>query len=534
MKTTRYQRSRITATATALAILLLIITTTSGTTISAPPKLPVKVSTSTDSSLSKDTRLKLLKLDEAKVSLQAARDLYNDKKKDAETMQELYKQDVVTGKEASDAETELIEADRKLSLAKIDLAKTALSFLQESTHISILDAYQYIDIENRRHMALTITNDSDLDLAMMGMRDGVPEAGIKKQNVPGLLTIDDLYISIKSGSTAIGDPFEIKVSKLPLNATKTLDFKLDNEAEEVSVILKYQNREETRNIFLVKKSTEDIVRVSALQFAQEGQLGSQVSYAIDLERLAETEATFTLEAFNLPGKFRYKFTDKSTQLSRVKFSQGVTKQAITLQVNVPDTLPDSDLKKPISFYAVVGTEGAIAALRAQSRGGYVTEQQMTALKIGFERVELTPRGTGKFESNFSTLYYEIKVGDPISTKMTVKNTGSVDLNDIRFNIEAPYEWKVTLDPEEIESLSPRKEIDVKVTITPPANVEVGAYEVKIEGETDYEGTSVKSSQKDIRIQVSGKTNLTGNLIIVISLILGVVILAVITVKLSRR
>lgn len=486
--------------------------------------------------ISKETQLKLLRLEEAKLSLQTEEDLYEDAQRNYQDLKELYELDVVKGKEVSDAEAEMKNSERKLKQAKIDLAKTALLFLQDATHISIKDAYQYIDEENNRHMAISLINDSDLTLAKIGLGDGLPEAGIKKEDVPGLLTIENLYVSIKVGTTVIGDPFEIKVKKLPLNNTVDLDFKLNSNADEVSVILKYHNQEDIRNIHLVKKSTVDIVRVSSLQFAQEGQLGNWVDYGIDLERLAENEKTFTLAVVNLPDKYKYKFTDKGNQLSRVKFSQGNTKYSLTLKVNVPDTLAAKELKKPVSFYAVVGEEEAINTVKdfEADNPGAVQEEGLDALKIGYERLELTPRGTGKFEVAFNTLYYEIKEGDGIDTKMTIKNTGTVKLTNIRFEKELPYEWKMDLNPEEIEEIEPRKEQEVLVNIIPPEDVEVGEYEIRLEGNTEYEGSTVKSDQKSLSVKVEAKTNLKGPIIGFAALVLFLLIVAVLLIRLSRR
>ncbi|HOO56685.1 MAG TPA: NEW3 domain-containing protein [bacterium] len=484
--------------------------------------------------LSKETQLKLLKLEEAKVSLKTAQDMYEDALKDLKDMEELYQEDVVTGKEVSEAETDQKDTSRNLELAKIDLAKTALNFLQDVTHISIVDAYQYIDADNNRHMAIELLNDSDLDLALIGLGEGVPEANIKSEDVPGLLTIENLFVSVRSGSTNIGDPFEIKVNKLKLNKAIGLDFKLNSPADEVSLSLKYHNAEELHNIYLQKKSTEDIVRVSSLQFAQEGQLGGSVDFGIELERLAENEKTFSLGVLELPDKYLYKFTDKGNQLSRVKFSQGTTKHSLTLKITVPDKLPDEELKVPVRFYAIIGEDEALDQLEEMALKGKVKAEDLDALKVGYEKLELTPRGTGEFEISLTTLYYEIKTDESIAAKMTVENTGSVRLDDIRFDIEKPYEWDVKLNPEEIKSIEPRKELEIEVSIMPPEDVEVGAYEVKIEGSTDYEGGTVKTDQKNLRIQVSAKTNLTLSIAIALGLFLVIIVMAIVFIKLSRR
>lgn len=484
--------------------------------------------------LSKETRLKLLRLEEAKVSLQSDQDLYDEKLGEMKNLQELYEEDVVTGKEVRDVETEVKNAERRLELSRIDLAKTALSFLQESTHISILDAYQYIDTGNNRHVSITLKNDSDEQLAMIGLGDGIPEAGIKKENVSALLNIENLYVSIKVGSTVVSDPFEVKVDRFPLGGKVTVDFKLNGAADDVNVSMKYHNQEDTRNIYLSKKSTEDIVRVTALQFAQEGQMGSSVTYGIELERLAENDATFTLAVLNLPEKYNYKFLDKGNQLSRVKFSQGVTKHSIELKVNVPNNLPAEELKFPVPFYVAVGEDDPLQKLVDFAKEVLVSQEDLDALKVGSERLELTPLGVAKVDVSLKTLYHEIKTGDVIQSTLQVQNTGSVDLEKIKLSTEQPDDWKVTFDPEQIEKISPDQDIEMKITITPPVNVMVGAYEVKVEASTEYEGTQIKTSQKDIRIQVDAATNLGGNMMLVLGLILILIVVMIFVVKISRR
>ena len=498
-----------------------------------PVKLP---SPAVAAPVSKETQLKLLSLEEAKVALSTTEDLYNRYKKELDDMQMLYKQDVVTGKEVTDAETKFKDAERRLEMARITLAKTALTFLQDATHLSTMSAYQYIDANANRMMAVTLKNTSDVRLARLGLGEGIQEARIKKENITDLLTIEDLYVSVKSGNTVIGEPYEIKVASLPLSAETTLQFKLKSDADEVTLVLEYQNRQELESIFLEKRSGEDIVRVNSTQFAQEGQLGEWVNYDLDLERLAENEKTFTLEVVNLPERYQYKFTDKGTQLSRVKFSQGVSKRALVLKVFVPDTIPDSDLNRSIQFFAVVGDDNAMDVIHKQVRikGSEITTEELDGLKVGHERLELIPRGVGKIELSFPTLYYELKIGEKVNTEVKVKNTGSVKLNNVRFKTEKPTDWTVDFSKDTIPEIKPREELKINITIVPPPKEEVGAYEIKVQAETDYEGTTVQTDQKDIRLQLSGKTNLTGNILLISVLIVAVIGIAIFTIRLSRR
>ncbi|MEW6200512.1 MAG: NEW3 domain-containing protein, partial [bacterium] len=500
-------------------------------------KLPLPLpSSARQAPVSKETRLKLLSLEEAMVTLRTTDDLYNKYKKELDDMQSLYKEDVVTGKEVTEAETRFKDAERRLEMARITLAKTALAFLQDATHLSTMSAYQYIDADGNRMMAVTLKNTSDLRLAKLGLGDGIPEAGIKKENLTDLLTIEDLFVSVKSGATVIGEPYEIKVPSLPLGAETTLHFKLKADADEVTLVLQYQNQQETQNIYLEKRSGEDIVRVISMQFAQEGELGNWVNYDLDLERLAEDEKTFTLEVMNLPERYQYKFTDKGTQISRVKFLQGVSKRPLVLKIFVPDTIPDSDLNRSIRFFALVGDDDAIAAIREQKRrtNSEISAEELENLKVGYEGLELIPRGVGKMEISFATLYYEVKVGETINPKMKLKNTGSVVLNNVRFKTEKQTEWRVEYSPKTITEIKPREEVRVDVTVVPPPNAEVGAYEIKAQAETEHEGTTVQTEQKNLRLQVSGRTNLLGNILLISVLIVAVIGIAVFTVRLSRR
>ncbi|MFH1539261.1 MAG: NEW3 domain-containing protein [bacterium] len=519
-----------------LMIVLLLAASLCLLPLTSESKPPDAMRLPSNAPISKETRLKLLTLEEAKVSLRTSEDLYNKYEKELEDMNQLYKQDVVTGKEVTDAETKFNDAARRLELARITLAKTALNFLQDATHLSVVSAYQYIDADSNRMMGVTLKNASDASLAKIGLGEGIPEAGIDKKNITDLLTIEDLYVSVRSGATVIGNPYEVRVPALALDESTTIQFKLNADTDEVTLVLDYQNREETRNLYLEKQSGEDIVRVSSLQFAQEGQLGSWVNYDLSLERLAEDEKTFTIEVLNLPERYRYKFMDKSTQLSRVKFSQGVSKRSLVLKVNVPDPLPDAELNKSIPFFAIVGDDDTVETLREQARvkQGEITAAELDAMKVGYERLELTPRGVGKLVVSFTSLYHEIELGDVIEARMKLNNTGSVKLANVHFNTEKPYEWRVTYNPDTVKEIRPRQEKNIAVTIEHPEEAEVGAYEIKVEAETEYEGSTVKTDQKNIRIQLSGKTNLAGTAALIGVLILIVIGIAVFTVKLSRR
>lgn len=576
-----------------------------------------RLSRGQEAPISKETQLKLLKLEESGVALKHAIEYDQTTLNEWLNYKNLSFDSVVTGKEVSEKEADKNEATQKLELAVVDLQKTFLSLLQEATHLTITDAYQFIDQNNDRHMKVTIMNTSsgpdargrggdndvvsiaftsleksyELLTTYLGRRSDIiahakqsiynrretrksqlngtgadltkdPELislqgeltnldkesidfskklnaeQIKRTQTNALMTIEDLYVSVTAGGVTISTPFEQRIAKLARNESRTIDFKLTQEADQVTVNLNYQNVKDQRNIRLEKRQTEDVIRVNSNQFAQEGKLGAWVEFDIKLSRMAEDQKTFAMDVVNLPSMYKYEFTSQGNQLSRVKFEKGVSDQALTLRVLVPDNLADKYIKKAVSFYVVVGEDTAIQALRDIVRGrqdGVVNEQDFNTLKIGYEALDLTPRGTGQLEITFQNLYHEIKTEDKINDKFTIKNTGTARLDRVQFKIEKPGNgWDVVLKPPEVTALDPDKDKQLEIQITPPKNVDVGKYEIKIKAASAFEGSSVETEQKTITVQIFAKTNLKSNVLIIAVLVVVVLAVAIFTIKLSRR
>jgi uncharacterized membrane protein len=141
---------------------------------------------------------------------------------------------------------------------------------------------------------------------------------------------------------------------------------------------------------------------------------------------------------------------------------------------------------------------------------------------------------GKVEVQAPNLYYEIKVGENVDMKVTVKNTGTRKLINIRVFSDLPLNWRAEIQPDLIASLEQSKEQMVNIRFIPPPDVSVGDYEPKIRTECSADNRRVESEDKIVRIHIASKTNILGISILVLLLVGLLVGIVVFGIKLTRR
>ena len=344
------------------------------------------------------------------------------------------------------------------------------------------------------------------------------------------LEIRNILVSVKSQGTVIGQPYELRIPLLRFGQERTVDFSLQKDVDEITVSLSYLDRTEDRTVYLQRESFQDVVNISSIRFSQEGNLGGTVTYDLTLERLAETERTFQLRIFNLPKEISYDFFDPETRakLSQIKFTQLQPRRNMVLTVYIPETLDRTYLDKPIKFY--------VAALDEEGQRRFGTRDTLAEGERiqGAERLELIPRGTAELELIATNLYFEVKAGKQVPMKAVLRNAGTRSLRDITVKAELPPEWKAVIDPVRVSSLSPKEEKDISVVFIPPADVDVGDYEVKLGAYCEMGEKKVEALEKNIRIHMAARTSITWNFVLITILVLMIIGVAILTVKVSRR
>lgn len=143
----------------------------------------------------------------------------------------------------------------------------------------------------------------------------------------------------------------------------------------------------------------------------------------------------------------------------------------------------------------------------------------TATNLEFEVVI-----TGTYEMNLSTpsglLSTHIGAGSEKKIELSLKNTGSTDLENIELTASKPKDWSVSFNPEKIDKIAPGQTKTVYATISAYKKAIPGDYMTKITAKTPEVNSSAS-------FRISVRTPITVGLIgiiIVVLVLLGIIIL----------
>jgi hypothetical protein len=450
-------------------------------------------------------------------------------------VQELFKQNISTLEELNRREREYRQAQLVYDQAVISLENTRLSFLRDATHIAIREAKKYRTAEGRRQIEITLENASNLIQAMSLNPDKSTE------DVSALLEIQNILVSIEGNNNLIiAEPYEITIPSLKLNERKSLTFRLlsDHESVRVSLTL-LDNQVLEYPIVLRRESLQDIPTINSVQFSQEGELNSRVKYDIILERLAEDEKNFRLAVVNLPKEIDLNFIDPSTSasLTQIKFSEETTRQQLELEVQIPEKLSRRFVDETIEFYVfITDKEGfqQVGELNREFANKPIPLEKINTIKGNKERFELIPRGKGKLETIISNRYQEIKTGEQVVVRVDLLNTGTLEVEGVHLILTPPLGWTYAAVPDTLRRILPGEKEPVNITLTPPSDLGVSEYDVRVEAAGFVGNERVDAQEKDLTIRVEARANILRNVLIiggVIGLVVGV---AVVSIKVSRR
>ena len=407
--------------------------------------------------------------------------------------------------------------------------------LEEDTrHISILSAKKFRVASNTGgQMMVTLQLKNTSTTEAMSINASPEEIAAANE-------IRSIYVSLLdvTDDTNIVKPYEEKISVLGYNETVELTFQLQKDVESLKVSLNYPELDlpETRLIYLQKESALDVVNVSSLRFSQEGNLGSSVTYDLTLDRLAETENTFQLRVINLLNRLSFEFQDPETKTrqSQVKFTQEQSKRNLSLIVYLPEELDASYLDSTLEFYVAVLDEVEAEELGGVNNRLDLPAEQITGIQGGVERFELIPKGVPEIEVFVQNAFQTIKIGEEVNMTATLKNIGTRDLVDIRMIVDVNTDWKYTVVPEVIGSLTRNEEKEIQLTLSPPTDIGVGEYQAKLNAEVTVDNRKFEARDRSITVQVESKTQMSVTTLLFGALILLMIAIVVVTIRISRR
>jgi uncharacterized membrane protein len=119
-------------------------------------------------------------------------------------------------------------------------------------------------------------------------------------------------------------------------------------------------------------------------------------------------------------------------------------------------------------------------------------------------------------------------GKATAYTLEVKNTGTAELNNIRFSSNKPQGWEITFTPDGADTLGAQETMTVDVSITPPEKAISGDYMVTLETQSQQVFGS------NIQVRVSVETRAVWGWVGVIIIVLVVIVLGYFIMRFSRR
>lgn len=464
--------------------------------------------------------MKLLKLKSAQLSLEL-------RKADFDRYLKL-KEDGLT------SEADFAQRQTSYLQAQVDYQQALISFMGSEARISVASAVKFQDGSGKKFVRVALRYASkelkELANLKISAEDLFPLDFMKE--------IKDVYVSLLTEGKIISDPYEKSIASMPIETERDVTFQLLKDVENLDISVSYSGKTEKTSVYLQKGVSANIVTVNSAQFSQEADLESTATYDLSLEKFSGEANVFKLEAVDLPQQITYEFSDPTTsaRLSQIKFSEGITSLKLQLKLYLPKNPDDRVvLDKPLEFFVLALDNDQTLKLRElEASGAGIGPKEIEGLRAGSVKLELIPRGVPKVEVQAVNLYHEIKVGDVINMDVTIRNTGTRKLNNVRVFCDLPLNWRVEIKPDLLPTLEQNKDEVVSIKFLPPIGVSVGDYEPKIRTDAVADNRRVESEDKIVRIHITSKANVLGIgalVLLLVGLLVGIVVFGI---KLTRR
>ena len=468
----------------------------------------------------RDDEYRLLGLRRAKEAFEAASNEYDRQKSLAE-------KNLI-----SDQEVE--RSRRSFADAEVNYQQSLLAVIFEAQYVIVQSAIKYQAAGGRKGVRLVLANASGGGAEyqkLIGIDDD-----LFKSLQPDV--VNNVYVSLQNDDNAIiSQPYEHKIDRIKFGEPVTINFELLQDVDIVTVSMIYGNgTTSSRKIFLQKDASANIVAIEADQFSQEVELGGSTDYTMGLELFSRESSTFKLEVVNLPSQINRYFVDSATdnRLSQFQFTEGVNTRRAALRVFLPERPTDEVvINEPRIFYALAIPRERIAEIGSFD-GRNMTEAEIVALRVGFERLELIPRGVGEILVRAQILSFTIKPDESVTVPIELVNEGSRRLDNIRVEADPPLNWDRVVEPNVVGRLEIAEEVTIRLTFTPPPGVSPGNYDVRIRTTSLSDDLPIRGEDKTITIKVEQEANLFGTAIVIlliVGLVMGIVVFGI---KLSRR
>jgi len=461
------------------------------------------------------------------LGLKRAKEAFEYARAELEQKQELFERNLIS-------ELELAKSRSVFADAEVNYQQSLLAVLFEGQYVAVEEAVKYQDKNGKKHVRLKIKNTAGGEADFKQLIETDEELFRSLQ--PDV--IHDVYVSLLNDENAIiSQPYEAKIEQLKYGLSAEIDFTLLQDLDAVTVNLVFgKGNQRSPKIYLQKDASVNKVLVQSEQFSQEVELGSEATFGLTLELFSGLNNTFKLEVVNLPNQINRYFRDSESnaRLSQFRFTESTNTRNAGLTVFLPDRpTQEVEMDKPIGFYVLVIPRDRLKEI-GNVRDKTWTQSEIEALDIGFVKLELVPRGIGRLLVRAPQLYYSIRAGETVSMNVELVNEGTRGLNNVEIATDPPLNWTDRVEPKVISNLDISEEKRVNLAFTPPKDVSVGRYEVRIRTSSMSDDRPINGEDKMVTIEVLAEANVFGTIVLVmliVGLVLGIVVYGV---RLSRR
>lgn len=458
------------------------------------------------------------------LGLKRGLDAYNIAKANYERQKGLFDRGLI-------AKTDLEKFEGAFRDAEVNYQQAFLAVIYEKRYIAIQRAIKYQSSNGQRRVRITLANLTSGTNEIKRLLN--IEESLYSLVQPDVIT--DVYVSLLNEQGAIiSQPYEIKIEALKVGQPPTVEFTLLQDVDIASVRLIYGQNQDLKRIYFQKDASTNRVAIVSEQFSQEAPLASTATYRMRMELFSSSETVFRLEVANLPNQLSTYFQDPTTQarITQLKYTEGVNTKNVSLNVLLPQRANDElKIDQPLKFFVLALPQGSDIRI---DRTVTMTEADVKKLNVGYVQLEMVPRGVGQLLVRSQQLYYEITPGQTVTMTMDLVNEGSRWLDNIRIDADLPLNWTKSIQPNTINRLDPTQEQHVTLTFTPPSDVGVGKYDIRVKATSRSDNQPLEAEPRTVTIQVNPKANVFGTAFIVLAIIGLVVGIVVFGVRLSKR
>jgi hypothetical protein len=301
-------------------------------------------------------------------------------------------------------------------------------------------------------------------------------------------TINRRYlVSLMNESSIISEPYQAPLTFSGRRASRaTLTFRLLSDVDAVSVVVNSGSRREVIPILLQRSVSANRLQLTALNFSQEGSLGSRVEYAVTVDRFSRDANDLELAVEGLPEAFTYEWVDaaSSAKLSRLRFPAAVDQVRLALRVFLPEE------GNPAWF-------GKLLQFRAVAYGG-----SERSLRWGELELQLRPIGTPKLAVTVGNLLIQLAPGETRRIVIAVENTGGASAQGVSLVGDYPVGFRGEYVPVSIAELRPRGRKTIELVLTATTDALPGDYTVRLKATTASRMAAVDSPELSFRIELN--------------------------------